>query len=58
MRRHAHAPITEAFHVRFISSLGGGKLIRYSDGGPCDLNRQRKRKAGKAQRQARKAQRA
>ncbi len=31
--------------------------IRYTDGGPSDLQRQRKRNVGKRQRQARKKQR-
>lgn len=37
--------------------LHGRKLVQYTDGGPCDLNRQPKRAKAKAQRQARKAQR-
>lgn len=56
-RKHAHAPVTEYLHARFIASLGGHKLRAYSDGGPCDLNRQPKRATAKAQRKARRVQR-
>lgn len=52
------SPTLRYTHARFISLLSGWKLKRYSDGGPSDLNRNRRRTKGKAQRQARKAGRA
>jgi hypothetical protein len=51
------SPTLKYTHARFISLLSGWKLKRYSDGGPSDLNRSRKRAQGKAQRRARKTTR-
>ena len=51
------APMTELAHGRFLSLLAGWKADRYSDGGPSDRNRSRKRATAKRQRQARKANR-
>jgi hypothetical protein len=49
---------TRDWHGQFLmTALHGEKLRRYTDGGPSDLNRARKRAKGKAQRQARKRQR-
>lgn len=50
--------LQRVLHERFIWLLmGQPNPIKYTDGGPSDLNRSRKRAAAKRQRQARRAQR-